>query len=288
MPLTPHRVLAAIARRDRARAVKPAALRLSPPGRLAGGAGLAGGRRQAGRPAAQSLGPMLNLRLCGRRSAWSTCRHRRTAPASERATTVRIGAALTHAAIEDGAVPDAGWRLPRRRGAAHRLPRVRNRGTLGGSLAHADPRPIGSRCLIAFRASRSSPAREGERRIPLARIRLGAFETALATTRSAPRCDVRCCRPPRALGPLEILPQAGRILESHRRVLPDPAPAPAARVLGGHRRRAAGPRRCHPRCWRRRQGRGRAFVAQRLSPDDPLRARPGPRRAAQVRRQHAT
>ena len=87
----------------------------------------------------QSLGPMLNLRLVQPRSLLEV--RQLTAM---RATTLvqgrlRIGAAVTHAEIEDGGLPDTTrGMLPQvARNIAYRA--IRNRGTLGGSLAHCDP-----------------------------------------------------------------------------------------------------------------------------------------------------
>lgn len=84
----------------------------------------------------QSLGPMLNLRLA-RPAILVDVKHLRGV--TEGADWVRLGAATTHAEIEDGAVPDPTGGLMRHvaRGIAYRA--VRQRGTLGGSLAHADP-----------------------------------------------------------------------------------------------------------------------------------------------------
>ena len=87
----------------------------------------------------QSLGPMLNLRatrpavvvpltgLAGLHGAEDT-------PAA-----ITLGAATTHAAIADGRTPDLPGRVLARiaGGIAYRA--VRNRGTIGGSLCHADP-----------------------------------------------------------------------------------------------------------------------------------------------------
>lgn len=87
----------------------------------------------------QSLGAMLNLRLVQPDTLLDL-----DAFASLRATTdtgsaIRFGAMTTHAAIEDKRVPDPSQGLMPfvARGIAYRA--VRNRGTLGGSLCHADP-----------------------------------------------------------------------------------------------------------------------------------------------------
>jgi carbon-monoxide dehydrogenase medium subunit len=86
-----------------------------------------------------SLGPMLNLRLA-RPSALVDIR---TLDELRQLTRTEsgliVGACWTHAEIEDGVVPDVtrGFMRKVAHGIAYRP--VRNRGTIGGSLAHADP-----------------------------------------------------------------------------------------------------------------------------------------------------
>lgn len=87
----------------------------------------------------QSIGPMLNLRLV-RPAKLIDIRHIAALRAIEGDDqSVAIGATWTHAEIEDGAVedPTRGLLPFVARGIAYRA--VRNRGTVGGSLAHADP-----------------------------------------------------------------------------------------------------------------------------------------------------
>jgi carbon-monoxide dehydrogenase medium subunit len=87
----------------------------------------------------QSLGPMLNLRLARPATLIDIKRipSLRVLEADQRV--MRLGACWTHAEIEDGVVEDAtrGLLPTVARGIAYRA--VRNRGTVGGSLAHADP-----------------------------------------------------------------------------------------------------------------------------------------------------
>lgn len=87
----------------------------------------------------QSLGPMLNLRLARPKLLVDIKRAAgfRELAADER--TFSIGAGWTHAEIEDGVLEDPTQGLLKTvaRGIAYRA--VRNRGTMGGSLAHADP-----------------------------------------------------------------------------------------------------------------------------------------------------
>ncbi|MCH9675739.1 MAG: FAD binding domain-containing protein [Gammaproteobacteria bacterium] len=87
----------------------------------------------------QSLGPMLNFRLVQPALLVdiSRCAQLRGFEASHDG--MMYGAAITHAEIEDGVVPDVtrGWLRDAASRIAYRA--VRNRGTIGGSLAHADP-----------------------------------------------------------------------------------------------------------------------------------------------------
>ncbi len=87
----------------------------------------------------QTLGPMLNLRLAQPALLVDITRIPELATVEEDAQSVTIGAAVTHAAIEDGRVPDptGGFLVRIARGIGYRA--VRTRGTIGGSLAHADP-----------------------------------------------------------------------------------------------------------------------------------------------------
>jgi carbon-monoxide dehydrogenase medium subunit len=143
-------------------------------GMLAGNAGarvLAGG---------QTLGPMLNLRLAQPALLVDITRIPELAAVSEHGDSVSIGATVTHAAIEDGRIPDpANGFLPRvARGIAYRA--VRTRGTIGGSLANADPAADWLTCLSALGAEVVVAGAGGSRRAPLAAFVRGAMATALA------------------------------------------------------------------------------------------------------------
>src|SRR5246127_4687692 len=59
-------------------------------------------------------------------------------------------------------------------------PAIRNRGTLGGSLAHADPASELPACMMALGASIVVCGRHGERRIPAQEFFTGIYETALS------------------------------------------------------------------------------------------------------------
>lgn len=139
----------------------------------------AGARPTAG---GQSLGPMLNLRL----AMPETIADLRHLPGfgviDQQGDCVRIGAGTTHARIEDGAVPgQVGAILARiARNIAYRA--VRNHGTLGGSLSHADPAADWVTVLPAFPGHAIALGPEGERRIPLGCFVTGVFAVALQET----------------------------------------------------------------------------------------------------------
>jgi aerobic carbon-monoxide dehydrogenase medium subunit len=126
----------------------------------------------------QTLGPMLNLRLARPAVLVDITRIPELAAVTEDEEAVTIGATVTHAAIEDGRVPDpTGGFLSRvARGIAYRA--VRTRGTIGGSLAHADPAADWLACLTALRAE-VVIAEGTEFRLPLSEFVRGAMQTEL-------------------------------------------------------------------------------------------------------------
>jgi carbon-monoxide dehydrogenase medium subunit len=136
----------------------------------------AGARPVAG---AQSLGPMLNLRVATPERLADLRHLPGYAGVTVGGDTVRIGAGTTHATIEDGTVPGRLGAILAgvARHIAYRA--VRNRGTLGGSLAHADPAADWVAVLPAFPGFAIAVGPQGERRIPLAGFVPGVMETAL-------------------------------------------------------------------------------------------------------------
>jgi carbon-monoxide dehydrogenase medium subunit len=127
----------------------------------------------------QSLGPMLNLRLVRPELLVDVTAIPELKRVEETADAIVVGACVTHADIEDGRVPDA------TRGAlpgvacniAYRA--VRNRGTLGGSLVHADPAADWVSALAAVGAEAVVAGPSGRRTLPVEDFMLGVFEVAL-------------------------------------------------------------------------------------------------------------
>jgi aerobic carbon-monoxide dehydrogenase medium subunit len=97
----------------------------------------------------------------------------------EDADGVVIGACVTHSDIEDRRVPDVtGGAMPSvAHGIAYRA--VRNRGTIGGSLTHADPSADWISILAALGASVTLHGPNGTRTMPVEDYMLGALESDL-------------------------------------------------------------------------------------------------------------
>src|SRR5512134_1921831 len=92
---------------------------------------------------------------------------------------VRIGALTTHAEIERS--PEIGKHLPLLAQAAPHIahPAIRNVGTLGGSIALADPAAEWPACCVALDAQFVAAAKSGTRRIAARDFFKGLYATAL-------------------------------------------------------------------------------------------------------------
>jgi carbon-monoxide dehydrogenase medium subunit len=128
----------------------------------------------------QSLGPMLNLRVV-QPAVLVDLRHVEELKTSrEEKESVTLGACITHAQIEDGKVPDPTGGFLREVAGNIAYRAVRNRGTVGGSLVHADPAADWPSVLTLLGASAVVAGPAGRREVPVERFLKGIFETDLA------------------------------------------------------------------------------------------------------------
>lgn len=136
---------------------------------------------QNARPAAgtQSLGPMLNLRVVQPRLLVDLLHVQELKSFSEDRQSVTLGACVTHAQIEDRNVPDPTGGFMRAVAANIAYRAVRNRGTIGGSLAHADPAADWPSALLVLGSFVQIVGPSGRREVPLEKFLTGVFETAL-------------------------------------------------------------------------------------------------------------
>jgi aerobic carbon-monoxide dehydrogenase medium subunit len=127
----------------------------------------------------QSLGPMLNLRLARPAQVVDIASIAGLRTVREVAGGVEVGAGVTHAEIEDGVhAPLVGHPMQSVAGGiAYRA--VRTRGTVGGSLAHADPAADWVVALAALAAKVRLASPRGERVVDADAFMLGAYTTLL-------------------------------------------------------------------------------------------------------------
>ncbi|TVR06227.1 MAG: xanthine dehydrogenase family protein subunit M [Salinarimonadaceae bacterium] len=126
----------------------------------------------------QSLAPMLNLRLAAPDWLIDVNRVPGLDVIEETAEGLRVGAMTRQNALLDHVADAPDWSL-----LAQAIPHVahrgiRNRGTIGGSVALADPAAEAPACAIALDAVIRLASVRGEREVPASDFFLGLYETA--------------------------------------------------------------------------------------------------------------
>jgi aerobic carbon-monoxide dehydrogenase medium subunit len=187
--------------------------------RAAGAKLLAGG---------QSLGPMLNLRLARPRLLVDVSRLEALQQIEDRDAVWRIGAGVTHARLEDARLPGGAMLSEVAAGIAYRA--VRNRGTIGGSLAHADPGADWPVALAALGASVNLRGPSATRSVPVERFVQGAFTTALKDDEIVETIDVPKLFAAARCGYYKFCRKTGDFAEASAAAVFDPANG-AARIF---------------------------------------------------------
>jgi carbon-monoxide dehydrogenase medium subunit len=160
--------------------MKPVSFAIERPASLAEAAKLLAGHDGAAKIIAggQSLGPMLNLRLTQPNLLIDITGIPELTRVESGADHLTLGACITTADMEDGRIGAGALATILARVArliAYRA--VRNRGTVGGSLCHADPAADWMTALAALGADAVVADGTRERLVPVARLMRGAFET---------------------------------------------------------------------------------------------------------------
>jgi carbon-monoxide dehydrogenase medium subunit len=178
----------------------------------------------------QSLVPMLNLRLARPSLLIDIGGVDALRIVEDRKTHVRIGATVTHAELEDR--PISGCALLQRvaRGIAYRA--VRNRGTIGGSMAHADPAADWPLAMAAIGATVIVESRTGARQLPAEDFMLGAFQTRLSDEEVVVAIDVPKLSPAARFGYYKFCRKTGEFPETSAAAVFDPASRTAQLYLG--------------------------------------------------------
>jgi len=185
----------------------------------------------------QSLLPMLNLRVALIDLLVDISRLDDLKAVTRTPDSVWIGALTTHAAIEDGKVPDMFGGLMRRIAGQISYRAVRNHGTIGGSIALADPAADWPGCLLALNASLRIVGRNGVRVESVADFLRGLYETTLQAGDIIMGFDIPAPQAPLRWGFAKVARKSGTFANSIAIVTAESRDGPVSVVLG-----AAGPR----------------------------------------------
>jgi carbon-monoxide dehydrogenase medium subunit len=128
----------------------------------------------------QSLMPAMNLRLLAPELIVDIGALDELRGIAKRDGLLSIGALTRHVDLQNAA--DIALHAPLLKEAIAHVahPAIRNRGTIGGSLAHADPASELPACMIALDATIVVRGPNGERRIPAEDFFVGIYETLLS------------------------------------------------------------------------------------------------------------
>ncbi len=157
----------------------------------------------------QSLVPALNMRLSTPSLLVDLNGLRELGEISRRNGHIEIGALVRHAQAERSSAiglfaPLLAQAIPH---IAH--PAIRNRGTIGGSIALADPAAELPACLLALGAEIEATGRTGQRRIAAQDFFKGLFETALGAGDVLTAIRVPVARPGDRFGFAELARRHG-------------------------------------------------------------------------------
>jgi aerobic carbon-monoxide dehydrogenase medium subunit len=190
-------------------------------GKTAGAKLIAGG---------QSLVPMLNLRLARPPLLIDIGGIDALRSVEDRGTHVRIGATVTHSELENR--PIAGCALLHRVACGIAYRAVRNRGTVGGSMAHADPAADWPLAMAAIGATVIAQGKAGARRLPADDFMLGAFQTRLADDEIMVAVEVPKLSSAARFGYYKFCRKTGEFPEASAAAVFDPASRTARLYLG--------------------------------------------------------
>lgn len=127
----------------------------------------------------QSLMPMLNLRLVRPAAIVDLSALAELKTIEVSSTEVSIGALVTHSALEFSSEVGVTYDILRYVAAGIAYRGVRNRGTIGGSLAHADPAADWPSCLLTLDAKVAVSGPDGMRQVSITDFIIGNFTVAL-------------------------------------------------------------------------------------------------------------
>jgi carbon-monoxide dehydrogenase medium subunit len=180
----------------------------------------------------QSLGPMLNLRLVEPQLIVDISGLAELKQVERRGDELVLGACVTHADIEDGRILDVTRGAMQGVAANIAYRAVRNRGTVGGSLSHADPAADWVSALSALGAKLTLRSLSGARVVAMEDFILSALESALRPGEIVETIHIPA-RPASAhWGYVKSCRKTGEFAHAIGAILIDPGAATARVVIG--------------------------------------------------------
>ncbi|MBO0735108.1 MAG: FAD binding domain-containing protein [Alphaproteobacteria bacterium] len=157
----------------------------------------------------QSLVAMMNLRVAVPRLLIDIARLPELTAVADDTEAVTLGACVTHAAIEDARIADPSRGLMPKvaSGLAYRA--IRNRGTIGGSLALSDPAAEWPGVLTALDAEAMLCGPTGRRSLKCAEFTTGIFETRLGPDEIVESIRIRKLSPEARWGYVKLCRKSG-------------------------------------------------------------------------------
>jgi carbon-monoxide dehydrogenase medium subunit len=180
----------------------------------------------------QSLGPMLNLRLVEPQMIVDITALAELKQAERSGDELVLGACVTHADIEDGRTPDVTRGAMRAVAGNIAYRAVRNRGTVGGSLSHADPAADWVSALSALGAKLTLRSNAGSRTIAMEEFVVGALESALRAGEIVETIHIPARSASAHWGYVKSCRKTGEFAHAIGAVLIDPSAGTARIVIG--------------------------------------------------------
>ena len=170
----------------------------------------------------QSLGPMLNLRLSRPRELIDISSVETMRGIESTRESVVAGAAATHAEIEDRTASDPIEHAMREVAAGIAYRAVRNRGTIGGSIVHADPAADWTSFLLCADARIHIRGVAGERNVRMQDFTHAAYTTTVARDEIVTRIEIPRTSERARFGFYKLCRKTGELAEAMGAVLVDP------------------------------------------------------------------
>ncbi|MEU3983980.1 FAD binding domain-containing protein [Streptomyces sp. NPDC026672] len=162
----------------------------------------------------QSLLPIMNMRLAEPAHLVDITGIAELRRTTESRTGATYGATTTHMMFEHRLVPDVTTGLLSHAARGIGYPAIRNRGTVGGSLAHSDSSAEWPTVMSAVGAVVHALSVRGVRRIPVTDLLLGFFATALEPDELIVGVEVPRMAPTTRWGMYKMARKPGEFAES--------------------------------------------------------------------------